>query len=346
MKKKHLWKPIVGLFIVMTVFITVTAASAGTRTLKYATMNPPTSGIHVHGYAPWAEKVEQVTEGRVKVKIYPAQTLGKARDFFDLVKHGIADIALGVQAYNAGQFPLSDLVTLPLLDFPSASVAGRVMWEIYEKFPEVQNEYEGIKLLYFATTDPYHIATLSKQVRTLEDMKGLKLRVPGGRMADTTKTLGGTPVMIPISDLYLSLEKGVIDGTAASGSMYEGLVPAEKLKHVTVDIKLWSTTFWVGMNERVWEGLSSKDQEAIMSISGKAGSEWFSKSVFDNSMAAAFEIFKKFNTEVYQLPNEERARWQAITQPIHTQYLNDLEAKGLPAREVYNEIIRLTEVYK
>ena len=130
--------------------------------LKYATMNPPASWHHLEFYVPWAEGVKKVTEGRVEVKIYPSQTLGKAPSFFDLVRTGIADIALGVQAINPGQFPLSEITALPFLQIPSAETGARIMWRLYEKYPAVQKEYEGIKFLHAGFTSPFSSRNLKR----------------------------------------------------------------------------------------------------------------------------------------------------------------------------------------
>ncbi len=313
--------------------------------LKYASMNPTTAWIHPNSYVPWAEKVKEATNGRVTVKIYPAQTLGKAPAFFDLVKSGIADIALGVQVFNPGQFPLTDIMSLPFMDIPNAAVGSRVLWELYEKFPEIQKEYAGIKLLHFVSTDPYFIVTTKKQIRTLEDMKGVKLRVPGGRAADAIKALGAVPVAIRMPELYVAIEKGVIDGAPIPGEPLLGQLPVDKLKYAIMDVKLWTVPFWVGMNERTWDRLSKADQEAIMSVSGLEGSIWFGKTCFDDSKIAAMKVIKEKNIKVTRVSPQERERWVELAKPIHKKYIADLEAKGLPARKVYEEANRLLKKY-
>lgn len=130
-------------------------------------MNAPTSWHHTEFYVKWAKKVEKLTEGRVKIKIFPAQTLGKAPSFFDLVKTGVADIALGVNTYNPGQFPLTQMMSLPLLPIPNARTGAASLWELYEKYPEMQKEYEGTKFLHFGCTSPFMLATSKKKYSIL-----------------------------------------------------------------------------------------------------------------------------------------------------------------------------------
>jgi TRAP-type C4-dicarboxylate transport system substrate-binding protein len=243
MKKTLLILMIVLVVTGLTLGVGATGSFAKSKELKYASMNPTTAWIHPNSYLPWAEKVEKATNGRVTIKIYPAQTLGKAPDFFDLVKSGIADIALGVQVFNPGQFPLTEIVSLPFMNVPSAEVGGRVLWELIEKFPEIQKEYTGIKLLHVVSTDPYFIVTTNKPVRKMEDLKGVKLRAPGGRASETLKALGAVPVMVRMPELYVALEKGVIDGAPIPGEPIMGQVPVDKLKYATLDLRLWTVPF-------------------------------------------------------------------------------------------------------
>jgi TRAP-type C4-dicarboxylate transport system substrate-binding protein len=219
------------------------------------------------------------------------------------------------------------------------------MWDIHEKFPEVQKEYSDIKLLHFGSTDSYFIVTRDKQIRNMADLKGLKLRVPGGRAADTIKALGGIPVAVRMPELYVALEKGVLDGAPIPGEAYMGQVPQNKLKYSIMAVHLWIVPFWIGLNKRTWEKLSKEDQDAIMSVSGADGSAACGKASFDDAKVATMKRMKELNVNITFAPPEERARWAAVTKPIHEKYINELEAKGLPGRKVYNEINRLLEKY-
>lgn len=310
--------------------------------LKYATMNPPASWHHLEFYVPWAEGVKKVTEGRVEVKIYPSQTLGKAPSFFDLVKTGIADIALGVQAINPGQFPLSEITALPFLQIPSAETGARIMWRLYEKYPAVQKEYEGIKFLHAGFTSPFLLMTTKKRVRTLEDLKGVKIRAPGGRQAEAFELVGANPVALHIAELYMALEKGVIDGVATTWEPIIKQLPVDKLRYAT-ECNLWAIPFWIGVNPASWDRISPKDQEAIMkNFGGLAGSEYHGRR-FGAAKETALEIMNEHGWEIFKLPEGDYDKWVSMSKPIHEKYINSLEAKGLPAREVYNDVLKMID---
>ncbi|MBW1802823.1 MAG: TRAP transporter substrate-binding protein [Deltaproteobacteria bacterium] len=335
----------VFLALALILGIQIAPAPAKPIVLKYATMNPPTSWHHTEFYVPWAEKVKNATEGRVTVKIYPSSTLGKPPSFFDLVKTGIADIALGVQAINAGQFPLSQITSLPFLQIPSGKAGAAILWRLYEKYPAIQKEYEGIKFLHAGFTSPCFFMTTKKPIRNLEDVKGVKLRAPGGRQAEAFELVGANPVAMHIAELYMAIEKGVIDGLATTWEPVKGQLPVDKLRYATVT-NLWAIPFWIGINPNSWARISPRDQEAMMKCcAGLAGSEYHGWA-FGAAKETAIEIMNKEGWKIFQFPESDYRKWAAMCKPIHEKYINSLEAKGLPARAIYNDILKMIKEYK
>ncbi len=342
METIHRSKFYIGMLSIMAVLIGISTASAKTITLKYATMNAPTSWHHTEFYVKWAEKVEQLTEGRVKVKIFPAQTLGKAPSFFDLVKTGVADMALGVTAYNNGQFPLTEMISLPLLPISNASAAAATLWELYEKYPEMQKEYEGTTLLHFGNTSPAMVINNKKPVHNLDDLKGIQLRVAGTRAADAMTRLGAVPVSISISELYVAIEKGVVDGVTTVWEAFSQ-IPVEKLQYIT-EVPLYTNQFWIAANTNSWNKISKADQELIMAkCCGMAGS-LMEANVFDSAEGPARELAKDWTYD--KLDPAELEKWKALTQPIHEEYIAELEKRGLPARAFYNDMIEILTRYE
>ena len=93
--------------------------------------------------------------------------------------------------------PLTDVITLPALPSKSAEHASEVLWRVYEKFPAIQNEFKDVHVLQLWTGDPRFLITAKKQVKTLEDIKGMKIRTPGGPPTEQIKTLGPFPCSSP-----------------------------------------------------------------------------------------------------------------------------------------------------
>jgi TRAP-type transport system periplasmic protein len=176
-------------------------AAAQEIKLTLADQNSPTGWGPSHALQPWVKQVEEATKGRVKIEIYPSQTLIKGVDMWKGIRGGIADIGWCVQGYWPEQTPLSDVVSLPFLPISSAEKGSEALWKLYEKFPAVQKEYSEIEPLVLYTSSP-NVLVSKRQVNTLDEFKGLKFRVLGGPPTEMAKALGAVPTLIPMPDVY------------------------------------------------------------------------------------------------------------------------------------------------
>lgn len=139
---------------------------------------PPTHSLHANMMAPWAKEIEQKSGGRIRINIFPGGVLGKPQEYYEAAVQVVMDIAFGLQAYTAGKFPLTSVVELPFL-YESAPHSTKALWRLYQEMPALQNEYRDVKVLALWTHDVDHIMTAKKQIKALEDLKGLRIRAPG-----------------------------------------------------------------------------------------------------------------------------------------------------------------------
>jgi TRAP-type C4-dicarboxylate transport system substrate-binding protein len=202
--------------------------------LTMAEQNPEMSWGPVHAVKPWIKRLEDATKGRVKIEVYWANTLAKGPEIWNAVKNGSVDMGWCFHGYWADMTPLSDVITLPGLPFPSAERGSEVLQTLYNKFPSIQNEYKDVHPILFFTSEPYKLITTKKQVKTLEDLKGLKIRVVGGPPTSQMKALGGVPALIPMTDMYMALDRGTVDGMGAPWEAIEGYRLYEKAKFYTM----------------------------------------------------------------------------------------------------------------
>ena len=295
----------------------------------------------------YAKQLEDATKGRVKITVYGGATLGPANQAFSLVTSGMADIAWGYTGLFPGQFPLSEIITLPLLAAnPAAEITARAFWGISEKFPEAfAKEYGETKVLVLHTGGKHLVACTSKKaVRTRDDIKGLNIRTPAGPPTDMLKALGGNPIQMGTADIYLAMEKGTIDGYSIGFAAIKDNKWYEVSKYFT-EAYLCDTTFWVLMNKKVWDSMPSDIQQQIMSVSGEKGSVFYS-STWDGMHAEAREFIKAMpGKEFITLSPDEMSKWTALAKPIWDDYVAKLAAKGLPAREVLNEALNIISKY-
>ena len=326
-------KKVLKIGLLLGLFCSIVFPGAGWAkviTLTLASQGTETSWGHISAVEPWAKQVEQATNGKLKIQIYAGQTLTKGIDTWDATRTGIADIGWCFHGYWPGLTPRADVISLPALPFKTAEKGSEVLWKLYEKFPSIQQEFEANKVLLLYTSSPYLLITRTKQVKTLEDIKGLKIRVTGGPPTDQMKALGGVPMLIPMPDNYVSLQRGVLDGMGAPWEAIHGYRLFEVVKYYT-DAPFSAVYFSISMNKRKWDGLSKEMQEAIMSVSGLKGSKFWGKNWFDTAKDALMEraASNGKTIEVYNLPQAERDRWLAVSgKPLWDNWVKNMESKG------------------
>jgi TRAP-type C4-dicarboxylate transport system substrate-binding protein len=317
--------------------------------LTYSDHSPPTAFSTLNATEYYLKEIERVSDGRIKIERYYVESLAKGTDAWMAVKTGVADMAFCSQGYWPGLTPLSDVVTLPFLPLKSGAQASGVLWKLRDKYPQIQKEWSDVQLLVIHCTPPFTLLTTKKQVKTMEDLKGLKLRVLAGPPTDAFKTLGAVPVLLGMPDCYMAMQKGTIDGLAIP----LGIIEIFKFHEVT---KYWThvpvTTAYLSiiMNKAKFNGLPPDLQKAVMSVSGYEGSRTFAHRYHDSYEAPVRKVldehYKKtgHKLEEYTLPKAEFDRWvQAAGKPVWDRWTAGLEAKGLPAKAVVADTLQLIE---
>ena len=337
-----------GLFVLLVsiclVLMLAGPALAEVIKLTLADQNAEMGWGPVHALQPWVKKVEEATKGRVKIDVFYAQTLAKGPDIWNAVKAGVADMGWCFHGYWADMTPLSDVITLPSLPFKTAEKGSEVLWKLYEKFPVIQREYKDVHVLQLWTSHPYFLITTKKQVKTMEDIKGLKIRVTGGPPTEQMKALGAVPVLIPMPDNYQSLDKGIIDGMGTPWEAIHGFRLYEVVKYYTI-VPLSAVYFSMSMNQQKWESLPKDIQQAIASVSGLEAAKFWGRNFFDTAEEGVMERIKAGGYQMvkYVMPQEEVERWQKVAgEPLWKEWVNKMEGKGHPeAQEILNATLEL-----
>lgn len=251
--------------------------AAAQTTWRFSNWVPPTHPLSVHVFFEWGKMVEQATNGRVKIQFI--SPLGNPPSHFDLVKDGVADVAMGVNVYTANRFVLSEGVELPFLA-PDAMSADVAYWRTYKKFFEAADEYKGVRLAGLWVHGPAHIFTRSKEIKTIGDLVQLKMRVPGGIVNEIAKELGTVPVFAPASQAYDVISKGVADGIFFPTESVYNFKIGPAIKHaLEIPNGLYRTAHYIVINQAKWDALPDEDKKAIDSVSGEvlaklAGKMW------------------------------------------------------------------------
>jgi len=339
--KRGLWA-LLG--IVCLILVLAAPSLAQVIKLTLADQNPQTGWGPMNALVPWVKKVEDATKGKVKIDIFYAQTLAKGPDIWNAVKTGVADIGWCFHGYWPEMTPLFDSITLPSLPYKTAEEGSEILWKLYERFPAIQREFRDVHVLQLWASHPRFLITTKKQVKTLEDLKGLKLRVPGGPATDQMRALGATPLLMPMPDTYLSMDKGVIDGMDVSWEATYSFRLYEVIKYYTY-VPLSSTNFSMVMNKGRWESLPKDVQDAFNSVCGLEASKFWGRNFYDTVHTAVVDLIKKGNYPMteYTIPPEEAERWRKVgSEAVWKDWVKKMESKGRPeAQQVLNAILEM-----
>lgn len=309
--------------------------------LKLAHFAPAVHPIETVIVQGWAKRVEEATNGRVKVTSYPGETLLKAAETYDGVVNGIADIGIAPFGYTRGRFPLIEIFDLPGFDYKNAKVASRVAWEAVKEInPE---EARDFKPLFLFSTGPGHLLT-KEPVRNLEDLRKMKIRVTG-LSTKTMELLGVTPVALSQAETYEALTKGLVDGNLAPTEVLKSWKQAEVVKYITLTPFLYTSAFYFAMNNDVWNSLPADMQTAIEEVTEQFFEEEAAGMFEDLSAEGMKYGVEEKGMEVITLSADETAKWKELLKPMHDDYVGQMESKGLPGAEMLELVKDLTAKY-
>lgn len=242
-----------------------TAAQAQT-VIRISSWAPPTHFINSKIWPEWGAAVEKATEGRVKTKI--EYNVASPPKQFGVVRDGIADVAWIFHGYNT-RYVATQAVEMPGLG-TSGEAAAVAYWQVHQKYLSKANEHRGVKLIGLHSHGPAVIHT-KEPLKSLDDLKGQKIRVPGGVGSLVGEVLGVTAVKLPAPKVYEALSSGVADGIFMPIETQKSFRLMEVVKHVTImPGGLYYGSFAFIMNPNSFAKLSKADQKAIDSVSGLA----------------------------------------------------------------------------
>ncbi len=310
------------------------ASSKETTTLRFAHFWPATSATHTDVFEPWAKKVEEESNGRLKVEIFPSATLTKADAAYDAAAKGTVDIGSQLQGYTNGRFPLTQITELPGLS-NSATQMNCMLQTLYDD-GVISSEYEDTHLLFMMGTGPGGIHTIDKPIRKPEDLKGLRIRRPSAIAGDIIEAAGGTPVGLPAPDLYTSLQRGVLDGLSLPWDA-TGSFKLIELVNTHTNMPFYSSAIMVTMNKDKYESLPDDLKKIIDDNSGKAMAA-IAGEVFDGEDAKFMAEAKAKGDIMIDIPDPlNDPAWKAPLEAGTQKYLKDTEALGLDAQTVYQK---------
>jgi TRAP-type C4-dicarboxylate transport system substrate-binding protein len=293
--------------------------------LKLHHFLPPVANAHVNLLEPWAEQIEQASDGELRIRIYPSMQLGGTPpQLYDQARDGVADIVWTLPGYMPGRFPRLEVFELPFVATAQGVVNSKAVHEFAAT--EAQQELEEVHLICAWANDQGVIHS-SKAVQKLEDMQGLKIRFPTRLAGGALTALGANPIGMPAPQIPESLAQGVLDATLVPWEVVPALKIHELVDHHTEfpgTPTFQTSTHLLVMNKARYEGLPAElrqvlDENSGLELAAKAGMAW------DTGASEARKLAQERGNEIYALSQDEVARWSEKTQPVIDAWIKNTE---------------------
>lgn len=321
-----------------------TGAMAQDVTLRMHQFLPPQANVPKLVLDVWADKVEADSEGRIEVERYPSMQLGGTPpELMDQAIDGVADIVWTVVGYTPGRYPSTEVFELPFM-VEDARAASSAYWQMFEKHMK-DTEFKDVHILGTWVHGPGLIHS-NTEVRTPDDMQGLKIR-GGSRLAnELLEITGATPVGMPVPAIPEGLSKGVIDGTTIPWEVTTALKVSELVDNHTefTGGALYTLTFVLAMNKDKYESMPD-DLKAVIDANSGLEFSIFAGGTQADADAPARQVAVEAGNNIITLNELETAVWREQAQPIYDSWVAEMETKGIDGQALIDEAKSLMEAY-
>lgn len=308
-------------------------ASAQEVTLKVHHFLPAGSYAQTMFIQPWCDRIAKESANRMKCQIYPSMQLGGTPpQLIDQVRDGVVDVVWTLTGYTPGRFPLVEVFELPFM-VQNPEATSKALWDYVGQY--APNEFKGLHPLAFHVHGDGVFHMVNKPIKTLADLKGLKLRAPTRQTNKLLAALGATPVAMPVPQVGEALAKSVIDGALVP---YE-VVPSVKIQELVkfhsetdpAEPAIYTSTFVFAMNQTKYAALPADLKKVLDANSGQALSGQIGKA-FLQADAEGKKTTTKNTTNV--IPKAELEKFQAAGQAVTDAWVSDITAKGSNGKQL------------
>ncbi len=313
---------------------TSVAAFAETVTLRMSTWLPPQHHLVADTLVEWIAAIDEASGGTLKIKIDPAP-IAKPPAQYDVVRDGAADMSYHVMAYTPGPFEIVRGVELPFLS-PSAEIGSQAAYEWYDRNVGFDKEFKDVKVVTLMVHGPGAVHS-KKEIKTLEDIAGVKLRVGGGGVR-MSEALGATPVAMPAPKAYEAIQKGVADGAMFPFESIKGFRLGELLDyHLDIPGGLYTTPFAVIINRAKYDGLSDAHKKVLTDLGGVAGAKMLGAG-WDRADDAGRKVALEGNGTINVISDSELARWKEKISFMNDVWIEKANAAGLDGKAMLDDL--------
>jgi len=293
-------------------------------TLKLHHFQSSVSSGHDKFLAPWARKVETESGGRIRIDIFPSMQLGGApAQLFDQARDGVVDLAWTAPNLTPGRFPKIEMFELPFVPARRALVSSKALQDFAAI--NLNDEFREVHAISFSCTDR-GVVHANQSVRTIEDIKDLKLHVQTRFAGEAVRVLGAHPVPMPMAQLPLAITQHIVDGCVDPWHLVPPLRLNDLLKTHTEfsDFSLSTTAYVLAMNKPVYDRLP-RDLKAVIDANSGQFAAGMAGAMWDLQAAAVADMVAQRGDVIVTLLPEAVAHWRKATEPVVDIWLKEMK---------------------
>lgn len=314
-------------------------------TLKFGSPWPPPPASLSAAAGWWQGEITKRSGGNITFENYWGGSLVTAApgQLLSAVSKGVVSLAPAIPPYSPAQTPLIMLE----IDVPFRPIDPGVMLEIkkqlFREMPELQAEQtrNNVKWLWWQPFDNY-VMVSTKPIKTPEDFKGKRIITPGTFAPLWFEPLGGTRVWIPLPELYVGLERGLLDGAL----LEPGMIWSGRLHEVAkyfIDVNFGaSAAIGMWMNLDTWKALPPEVQRLFLEV-GEEAEKYHVALLKKIREERIFKDFRDAGLDMYTMPRPERLKWAEKMGDSVTAWAEDMEKKGFPGRRLMKRFLEIAE---
>lgn len=304
-------------------------------TLKFHTFMAPTSNVWVNMHKAWMDKVEKESNRRIKFEAYPAMQLGGTPvQLYDQARDGVVDVVWTLPGNTAGRFPRVEVFELPFI-MSNAEATSKAYWEYVQTM--APDEFKDTQVIALQVHGPGVIHTVEKPVKSVADMRGIKMRAPTRQVNKLIGALGAIPVGMPLPQIPDALSKGTIQGCVIPWEV----VPSVKVHELTkysaefdpAGGSLYTTTFVMAMNKAKYNSLPPDLKKVIDANSGMATSAWLGKVQQAGDIPGRKAAVDHGNT-IFTVSAAEAQEFRRRSRAIEVEWVDDMKKRGFDGRKL------------
>lgn len=313
----------------------VSSAGQAAETILFNCFFPPQHFMCTEMVPELGKRIEEATEGRVKLRI-PPKSVAAPPDQYDAVVNGVVDGALQFNTFIANRVSGVQVAHLPFVGSEQSEPASVALWQTYQKFFADKGEYKDVVLLtVFVSNGAEFMSTTATPIRTVQDVVDRKMWALPGTTANVIKATGSPVVSGPAVQMLEIISKGVVDGyTGVPTSSTEQFKLTPYTKSVTeFSRKIFQPSFSFFVSTAKWNKLDKKDQDAILAATGGDYARWIGN-LQDKKHNANVEKVRAAGVEFVKGDDAEMEKLIQIGQPLVDEWKAKVGAMGIDGQAV------------